>query len=84
MGTKKKSVREEIEYRLGLYFSLKSGAMYVRDDKYGNQDSIMKQLERDVTQDVKFLAKKELDKSLASDLSFRDVALFYKNYLMKK
>ena len=84
MGTKKKSLREEIEYRLGLYFSLKSGALYVRDEKYGNQDSIMKQLESDVMQDVKFLAKKELDKSLASYLSFRDVALFYKNYLMKK
>lgn len=84
MGTKKKSLREKIEYRLGLYFSLKSGVLYVRDEKYGNQDSIMKQLEGDVTQDVKFLAKKELDKSLASDLSFRDVALFYKNYLMKK
>ena len=84
MGTKKKSLREEIEYRLGLYFGLKSGALYVRDEKYGNHDSIMKQLEIDVTQDVKFLAKKELDKSLASDLSFRDVALFYKNYLMKK
>lgn len=81
---KKRSLRDEIEYRLGLYFSLKSGALYVRDEKYGNQDSIMKQLERDVTQAVKFLAKKELDKSLASDLSFRDVVLFYKNYLMKK
>ena len=84
MGMKKKSLREEIEYRLGLYFSLKSGALYVRDEKYGNQETITKRLESDVTQDVKFLAKKELDKSLASDLSFRDVALFYKNYLMKK
>lgn len=81
---RRKNLREEIEYRLGLYFSLKSGALYVRDEKYGNQEAIMKQLESDVTQDVKFLAKKELDKSLASDLSFRDVALFYKNYLMKK
>ena len=84
MGTKKKSLREEIEYRLGLYFSLKSGALYVRDEKYGNQDSIMKQLESDVTQDVKFLAKKELDKQLEPDLTFRDIVLFYKNYLMKK
>ena len=84
MGMKKKSLREEIEYRLGMYFGIKSGALYVRDEKFGNQDSIMKQLESDVTRDVKFLAKKELDKSLASDLSFRDVALFYKNYLMKK
>lgn len=81
---KKKNLRDEIEYRLGLYFSLKSGALYVRDEKYGNQETVMKQLESDVMQDIKFLAKKELDKSLASDLPFRDVALFYKNYLMKK
>ena len=81
---KKKSLREEIEYRLGLYFSLKSGALYVRDEKYGNQESIMKQLESDVTQDIKFLAKKERDKQFEPDLSFRDIVLFYKNYLMKK
>ena len=84
MGTKKKSLREEIEYRLGLYFSLKSGALYVRDEKYGNQDSVMKQLESDVTQDIKFLAKKERDKQFEPDLTFRDIVLFYKNYLMKK
>ena len=84
MGTKKKSLREEIEYRLGLYFSLKSGALYVRDEKYGNQDSIMKQLESDVTQDIKFLAKKERDKQFEPDLTFRDIVLFYRNYLMKK
>ena len=81
---KKKSLREEIEYRLGLYFSLKSGALYVRDEKYGNQESVMKQLEGDVTQDIKFLAKKELDTSFASNITFRDVVIFYKNYLMKK
>ena len=81
---KKKSLREEIEYRLGLYFGLKSGALYVRDEKYGNQDSIMKQLEGDITRDVKFLAKKERDKQLDPDLTFRDIVLFYRNYLMKK
>ena len=80
---KKKSLRDEIEYRLGLYFSLKSGALYVRDEKYGNQESIMKQLEVDVTQDIKFLAKKERDKTFDPGLSFRDIVLFYKNYLMK-
>ena len=84
MGTKKKSLREEIEYRLGLYFGLKSGALYVRDEKYGNQDSIMKQLESDITRDVKFLAKKERDKQFEPDLTFRDIVLFYKNYLMRK
>ena len=81
---KKKSLREEIEYRLGLYFSLKSGALYVRDEKYGNQDSVMKQLEGEVTQDIKFLAKRERDKQFEPELSFRDIVLFYKNYLMKK
>lgn len=84
MGTKKKSLREEIEYRLGLYFSLNSGALYVRDEKYGNQDSVMKQLECDIATDVKFLAKKELDKQFEPELTFRDIVLFYKNYLMRK
>lgn len=80
---KKRSLRDEIEYRLGLYFSLRSGALYVRDEKYGDQESIMKQLESDVTQDIKFLAKKERDKTLEPGMSFRDIVLFYKNYLMK-
>lgn len=80
---KKRSLRDEIEYRLGLYFSLKSGALYVRDEKYGNQETVMKQLESDVTQDIKFLAKKEQDKTFEPGLSFRDIVLFYKNYLMK-
>ena len=84
MGTKKKSVREEIEYRLGLYFSLKSGAMYVRDEKFGDQEEILRRLQADIITDVKFLAKKELDKQFEPDLTFRDIVLFYKNYLMKK
>lgn len=81
---KKRSLRDEIEYRLGLYFGLKAGALYVRDEKYGNQDSVMKQLEGEVIRDVKFLTKKEQNKLLDPDLSFRDIVLFYKNYLMKK
>lgn len=79
----KKSLRDEIEYRLGLYFSLKSGAFYVRDEKYGNQETIMKQLESDVTLGIKFLAKKEYYKPLDPDMSFRDIVLFYKKHLMK-
>ena len=84
MKAKKKTLREEIEYRLGLYFGLRSGALYVRDEKFGNHDQIMKDLERDITQDIKFLAKKELDTSFASNVTFRDAVIFYKNYLMKK
>lgn len=81
---KKKSLREEIEYRLGLYFSLKSGALYVRDEKYGNQETIMKQLEGEVIRDVKFLAREKYYKPLDPDMSFRDIVLFYKKHLMKK
>lgn len=81
---KKRSLRDEIEYRLSLYFSLKSGALYVRDEKYGNQDSVMKQLESDIIRDVKFLAKRERDKQFEPNPVFRDIVLFYKNYLMKK
>ena len=81
---KKKSLREEIEYRLGLYFSLKSGALYVRDEKYGNQETIMKQLEGEVIRGVKFLAREKYYKPLDPDMSFRDTVLFYKKHLMKK
>lgn len=81
---KKKSLREEIEHRLGLYFGLKSGALYVRDEKYGNQDSVMRQLESDATRDIKYLAKGQGYKPFEPDMSFRDIVLFYKKHLMKK
>lgn len=41
----KKGIKNEIEHRLGLYFSLKSGAMYVSDKKYGDEEQVMKQLD---------------------------------------
>ena len=81
---RRRSLRDAIEYRLGLYFGLKSGALYVRDEKYGNQETIMKQLENDITRDVKFLANKERYGPLDPDLSFRDIVLFYRNYIMKR
>lgn len=84
MGTEKKSLREEIGYRSGLHFSLKPGAPYVCDGKYGDQDPIMEQSESDVTQDVRFPAEKESDRQFEPDLTFRDIVLFYKNYLMRK
>ena len=80
---KKKSVREEIEYRLGLYFSLKSGAMYVRDKKFGNTEEILRQLQQDIITDVKFLTEKEGRGKLDPGMSFKDVVLHYKNKLMK-
>ena len=81
MGTKKKSIREEIEYRLGLYFSLKSGAMYVRDEKYGDEEQIMKQLEEDITKDVIFLSRKQLGE-LPERRDFKSICVWYKTKLM--
>lgn len=83
-NNKKRTMREDIEHRLGLYFSIKAGVMYVRDEKYGSQEEILKRLEQDVTTDVKFLLKKKHNIILDPQLSFRDVALLYRDKLMTK
>lgn len=82
MKAKKKTLREEIEYRLGMYFGLRSGALYVRDEKFGNQDQIMKDLERDITRDIRFLLRKELDIITDESCTFKDLVIMYKNNLM--
>jgi hypothetical protein len=78
----KKGIRNEIEYRLGLYFSLKSGAMYVRDKKYGDEEQVMKQLEDDITKDVIFLSRKQLGE-IPEERDFKSICVFYKTKLMK-
>lgn len=82
MKAKKKTLREEIEYRLGMYFGLRSGALYVRDEKFGNQDQIMKDLERDITRDIRFLLRKELDIITDESCIFKDIVIMYKNNFM--
>lgn len=82
MKAKKKTLREEIEYRLGMYFGLRSGALYVRDEKFGNQDQIMKDLERDITRDIRFLLRKERDIITDESCTFKDIVIMYKNNLM--
>lgn len=82
MKAKKKTLREEIEYRLGVYFGLRSGALYVRDEKFGNQDQIMEDLERDITRDIRFLLRKELDIITDESCTFKDLVIMYKNNLM--
>lgn len=82
MKAKKKTLREEIEYKLGMYFGLRSGALYVRDEKFGNQDQIMKDLERDITRGIRFLLRKELDIITDESCTFKDIVIMYKNNLM--
>jgi hypothetical protein len=55
---KKRSLKEEIEYRSGMYFGIKSGALYVRDGKSGNTEEILKQLQHDIIADINFLSRK--------------------------
>lgn len=82
MKAKKKTLREEIEYGLGMYFGLRSGALYVRDEKFGNQDQIMKDLERDITRGIRFLLRKELEVTTDESCTFKDLVKMYKNNLM--
>lgn len=79
---KKRSLKEEIEYRLGMYFGIKSGALYVRDDKFGNTEEILNQLQRDITRDVNFLSRKTLG-YVSDEQDFKSICVFYKTKLMK-
>ena len=78
---KKRSLKEEIEYHLGMYFSLKSGALYVRDEKYGNKEQVMKQLEEGITKDVIFLSRKQLGE-LPEERDFKSICVWYRTKLM--
>ena len=77
----KKGIKNEIEYRLGLYFGLKSGALYVRDEKFGNKEQIMKQLEEDIIKDVIFLSRKQLGE-LPKERDFKSICVWYRTKLM--
>lgn len=79
---KKRSLKEEIEYRLGMYFGIKSGALYVRDKKYGDEEQVMKQLEDDIIKDVNFLSRKTL-RYVSDEQDFKSICVFYKTKLMK-
>lgn len=80
---KKRSLKKKmIEYRLGMYFGIKSGALYVRDDKFGNTEEILNQLQRDITRDVNFLSRKTLG-YVSEGQDFKSICAFYKTNLMK-
>ena len=78
---KKRSLKEEIEYRLGMYFGIKSGALYIRDEKYGNKEQVMRQLEEDITKDVIFLSRKQLGE-LPEERDFKSICVWYRTKLM--
>lgn len=78
---KKRSLKKEIEYRLGMYFGIKSGALYVRDKKYGDEEQVMKQLEEDITKDIIFLSRKQL-RELPEERDFKSICVWYRTKLM--
>ena len=65
-----------------MYFGIKSGALYVRDDKFGTTEEILKQLQQDITQDVNFLSHKTLG-YISEEQDFKSICVFYKTKLMK-
>ena len=65
-----------------MYFGIKSGALYVRDDKYGNTEEILKRLQQDITQDVNSLSRKTLG-YISEEQDFKSICVFYKTKLMK-
>lgn len=79
---KKRSLKEEIEYRLGMYFGIKSGALHVRDEKFGNTGEILKQLQQDITRDVNFLSRETLG-HVSEEQDFKSICAFYRAELMK-
>ena len=79
---KKRSLKEEIEYRLGMYFGIKSGALYVRDDKFGNTEEILDRLQLDITRYVNFISRKTLG-YVSDEQDFKSICAFYKTKLMK-
>ena len=78
----KKGIKNDIENRLGLYFSLKCGVMYVRDKKYGDEEQVMKQLEEDIIKDVIFLSRKQLGE-IPDERDFKSICVWYRTKLMK-
>ena len=78
---KNRSLKEEIEYHLGMYFGIKSGALYVRDKKYGDEEQVMKQLEDNITKDVIFLSRKQL-RELPEERDFKSICVWYRTKLM--
>lgn len=67
---------------MGVYFGIKSGVLYVRDNKFGNTEEILEQLQQDITQDVNFLSRKTLD-YISEEQDFKSICVFYKTKLMK-
>ena len=48
-----KKVKKEIEYKLGLYFSIKSGVIGIKDGTaYGTIEEVQADLQRDIIQAV--------------------------------
>ena len=65
-----------------MYFGIKSGALYVRDDKFGNTEEILDRLQRDITRDVNSLSRKTLG-YVSEEQDFKSICMFYKNKLVK-
>ena len=79
---KKRSLKEEIAYLLGVYAGIKLGALYARDNNFGNAEEILKQLQQDITHEVNSLSRKTLG-YVSGEQDFKSICVFYETKLTK-
>lgn len=77
-----KKVKKEIEYKLGLYFGIKSGVIGIKDGTaYGTIEEVQANLQRDIIQDVNYLAIK-YRQGKPEHQDFKSICIYYRNHLM--
>ena len=77
-----KKVKKEIEYKLGLYFGIKSGVIGIKDGTaYGTIEEVQADLQRDIIQDVNYLAIK-YRQGKPEHQDFKSICIYYHNHLM--
>ena len=77
-----KKVKKEIEYKLGLYFGIKSGALGIKEGtRFGTLEEVQADLQRDITRDVNYLAQKYKQEK-PEEQDFKSICVYYKKHLM--
>lgn len=76
-------LRKQIEYMLGAYFGIKSGAITVKEGTNYTVEEILKELQTDITRDVNYLSFK-CTGSKPAEQDFKSICVHYRNKLMKQ
>lgn len=80
---RKGSLKEETEYRSGMYSGVRSGAPHARDGKSGNTGETLRRPRHGITRDANPLSRKTPG-YVPDGRDFKGIRVFYKNRLMKR